>query len=83
MIKVCLIDDCRGVFVLNHLNVCVLYIFLTLKNQLFQRNVKALGIGLWEKTVTLVESYGDGNLKVAMRNILSEVALITEAAPAS
>jgi len=63
--------------------VCVLYIFLTLKNQLFQRNVKALGIGLWEKTVTLVESYGDGNLKVAMRNILSEVALITEAAPAS
>lgn len=61
---------------------CTFYVFLALTNR-FQRNVKALGIGLWEETVTLVESYPDSNLKVEMRNILSEAVLLTEAAPAS
>lgn len=61
---------------------CTFYVFLALTNR-FRRNVKALGIGLWEETVTLVESYPDSNLKVEMRNILSEAVLLTEAAPAS
>lgn len=61
---------------------CTLYIFLTLKSRL-RRNVKALGIGLWGKTVTSVESYAGSHLEGEMRLVLSEAVLLSEAAPAS
>lgn len=58
---------------------CTLYIFLTLKSRL-RRNVKSLGIGLWGKTVTSVESYTGSHLEGEMRLVLSEAALLSEAA---